>query len=206
MLRVVLAQVTQRQNVSRLVVCTAFVRYPHLYSVDRHAARYVGQRLHGGLVVVAEEVTKEEVPVLVVTVNVYLILRHLCAAFAAHTLALRVLLRHQCLHFQLAELQSYLHAEQRLRAADKTAVQIHRNVTAFYRLDNIVLLAFVRKFQVLLVKTERRLGVVVQVEVQLVAYLAVDRRLDLLVKVEDVVVARTLCQRWVVDVLVLEAE
>ena len=92
MLRVVLAQVTQRQDVSRLVVSTAFVRYPHLYSVDRHAARYVGQRLHGGLVVVAEEVTKEEVPVLVVTVDVYLVLRHLCTAFAAHTLALRVLL------------------------------------------------------------------------------------------------------------------
>ena len=174
MLRVVLAQVTQSQYVSRLIVRPAFVRYPHLYSVDRHPARYVRQRLHGGLVVVAEEVTKEEVPVLVVTVNVHLILRHLCAAFAAHTLAFRVLLRHQCLHFQLAELQSYLHAKQRLRAADKTAVQIHRNVTAFYRLDDIVFFAFVCKFQVLLVETERRLGVVVQVEVQLVANLAVD--------------------------------
>ena len=89
---VVLTQVTQREDVSCMVVRAAFVGYPHLYTVDCHAASYVRQRLHGCLVLVAEEVTEEEVSVLIVVGYAHLELCHLCAAFAADTLALAVLL------------------------------------------------------------------------------------------------------------------
>ena len=110
------------------------------------------------------------------------------------------------MYLEFAELQTNFHTEQCLRTADQTAVQIHRHVTCLNRLNDIILLAFVPEFQVLLVETERCFGVVVEAEVQLVANLAVDGGLNLLIEIEDVIVTRTLGQRWVVDVLVLESE
>ena len=73
-------------------------------------------------------------------------------------------------------------------------------------MDDIVFLAFVVEFDILLVEGERGLGVVAHVEVHLLAYFALDARLDLLVEIEDVIVPRTLCQGRVLDVLVLESE
>ena len=89
-------------------------------------------------------------------------------------------------------MQTDLHAEQSLRTADEGAVQVHGDVTALDVLNDIVFLAFVGEFEVLLVETERRLGVVVEAEVQLVTDFTVDGCLNLLIEIEDVVVARTL--------------
>ena len=73
-------------------------------------------------------------------------------------------------------------------------------------MDDIVLLAFVVQFEVRGVERERCLRVVTEVEVHFRTYLTLNARLDLLVKIEDVIVAGTGRQRGVVDILMLETE
>ena len=57
-----------------------------------------------------------------------------------------------------------------------------------------------------MVETERRLGVITEVEVQSRTYLSLNARLDLLVEIEDVVVSRAQRKRRVRDILMFEAE
>ena len=144
--------------------------------------------------------------VLVVTVARHFEVGHLRAALAAHRLTLRVLLTYQRLHFQFPELQIGLHAEQRLTASNKARVQVHRYVARLNTLDNVILFALVRQFQVLLVERERCLRVVRQVEIQLIAHLAVHAHLYLLVEIEDVVITSTLRKARIFNVLVLKSE
>ena len=144
--------------------------------------------------------------VLVVTVARHLEVGHLRAALAAHRLTLRVLLTYQRLHFQFPELQIGLHAEQRLTASNKARVQVHRYVARLNTLDNVILFALVRQFQVLLVERERCLRVVRQVEIQLIAHLTVHAHLYLLVEIEDVVITSTLRKARIFNVLVLKSE
>ena len=186
----VLTKVREGDDVTRLVVVAAFVGDPDLDLVDRESARYIRHRSHRLFVVVAEEMAQEEMPVLVVAIAADVKLRRLCAALAAHRLRLAVLLGNQCLDFQLAELQIRLDTEQRLAAPNQRTRQIHRYVSGLYRLDDIVLFAFVVELQVLLVEREGRLGVVTHVEVQLLTHLTLDARLDLLVEVKDIIVSR----------------
>ena len=63
--------------------------------------------------------------------------------FAAHRLRLAVLLRNQGLDLQLTELQVRLDTKQRLATADERTRQVHRHVTCFDALDDVVFLAFV---------------------------------------------------------------
>ena len=73
-------------------------------------------------------------------------------------------------------------------------------------MDDIVLLAFVIDFDVLLVEGERGLGIIGKVEIQACTHFTLNARLYLLVKIEDIIVARTLGKGRVVDELVLETE
>ena len=88
----VFTKVRKSHNISRLVVVTAFIGDPNLYLVDRYARRNIRRTLHCFLIVVAEEMTQEEMPVLVVVITRDVELRHLCTALAAHRLSLAVLL------------------------------------------------------------------------------------------------------------------
>ena len=186
----VFSEVRKGNNIARLVVVAAFVGDPDLNLIDRESARYIRHTRHRLFVVVAEEMTQEEMSILVVVIAADVELRSLCAALAAHRLRLTVLLRNQCLDLQLAELQVRLDTEQRLAAPNQRTRQVHRYVSGLNRLDDIVLFAFVVELQVLLVEREGGLGVVTHVEVQLLTHLTLDARLDLLVEIENIVVAR----------------
>ena len=104
--------------------------------------------------------------VLVVGITTDIEFCHLRTALTAHRLSLTVLLRNQSLDAELTELEVCLDTEQGLTASNERRRQIHRDVTRLDRLDDIVLFAFVIEFEVLLVKGERRLRVVREVEVQ----------------------------------------
>ena len=89
---VILTQVCQCDYVTCLFIVRTLIGHPHLNTVNGHTARYVWQRFHSLLIVIAEVVTEEEVTVLVIVVDRHLKVRRLCATFAAHGLTLRVLL------------------------------------------------------------------------------------------------------------------
>ena len=144
--------------------------------------------------------------VLVVTVRGNLETCHLCAALGAHRLALRVLLRQQRLHLEFAELEVGLDTKQRLRSGDEARVEVHADVARLEALDDVVLAAFVGQFEVGAVEVERRLGVVVQVEIDLIAHFTIDAYLNLVVENQMAVVAGALGQGGVVDELLLPAE
>ena len=149
---------------------------------------------------------EEEMAVLVVGITTDIELRHLRTALTAHGLRLAVLLRNKGLDAELTELEVSLDTEQRLASPDKRRRQIHRDVTRLDRLDDIVLFAFVVQFEVLLVKRERRFGVVGEVEIEFRSYFTLDAGLYLLVKIEDVIIARLERQGRVRDILMLESE
>ena len=205
-MRTVLAQIGKGNDIACLLVVAPFVGDPYFNLVDLDAAGYIRHARHRFFVSVTEEMGEEEMSVLVVTVAGDVEPRHLRAALAADGLRLAVLLADQGLDAELAELQVGLDTEQRLAAADKRRRQVHRHITCLDRLDDVILLAFVVQFEVLLVERERGLGVVTHVEVQLLAYLALDAGLDLLVEIEDVIVSRPHGKRRVRDILVLETE
>ena len=185
-----LTQVGESHDVTCLLVVTAFVGDPHLDLVDRSTRCDVRHRLHGLFVMIAEEMGEEEMAVLVVVVTRDVELRHLGTALTAHCLRLAVLLTDQGLDLKLTELQVGLDTEQSLTASDQRAGQVHCHVTCFDGLDDIVFLAFVVQLQVLLVKRERCLGVITEVEIQFRSHFTLNGRLDLLVKIEDVVISR----------------
>ena len=202
----VLAEVRKSHDVTRLVVVTAFIRDPNLYLVDCHARSDIGHTRHRRFVAVAEIVAQEEMSVLVVAVAADVELGHLRSAFAAHGLRLAVLLADERLNAELAELQVRLDSEKCLTASDERRGQIHRHITGFDRLDDVVLFAFVVQFEVLLVERERSLGVVTHVKIEFRTDFSLYAGLDLLVEIEDVVIARAYSKRRVGDVLVLESE
>ena len=145
-------------------------------------------------------------PVLIVFLGTYLELRQLRTALTIHCLALGVLLRNQALNLEFTELQRCLKTKQRLRSAYQRRVQIHRHITCLNRLNDIILLAFVCQFEILLVERERSLRVIVKVEIQARSHLTVHVHLNLLVKVKDIIIPRFLRQRRVIDILMLKAK
>ena len=126
--------------------------------------------------------------VLVVAVTGDIELRHLGATFGADRLTLRVLLADQGLDAQLAELEVGLDTKQRLATTDKRRVQIHRHISCLDGLDDIVFVSLVVELEVLLIKGETGLGVIVEVEVDFLAHFTIDRCLYFLVKIEDIVI------------------
>ena len=204
--RVILTQIHQRHNVTRLVIVSTFIGHPHFYTIDCHATSYIRQCLHRILILVAEIVTQEEVTILVITINRHLKTGRLRATLARYRLALAILLRQQRLHAQLAKLQIRLYTKQRRTSLYQTAIQVHRHITRLYRLNNIILFSLEIQFQVLLIKTKRRLRIIVHIEVQLIAHLAIHTQLNLLIKIEYVIIARTLCQRRIIHILMLKTK
>ena len=105
----------------------------------------------------------------------------------------------------LAELQFALHTEQLLCTRDEGAVEREVDVTGFQELDDFVFLALVFQCELVLV-VEGRLGVLVDVVVDLVADFGHHVELDVLLEDEVVVAFAAFRQRGVVAEAVLEAE
>ena len=187
---ITLRQVRKSYDITCLIVVAALVGDPNLNLVDRDTARDIRHGLHRLLEVIPEEMTQEEMAVLVVHIAADIEFGQLRTAFTAYRLRLTVLLADQRLNTKLTELQIRLDTEQRLAAANKRTRQVHRYITCLNTLNDIVLLALVIQLQILLVERERGLGVVTQVEIQLRTHLTLNTRLNLLVEIEDVVIAR----------------
>ena len=75
------------------------------------------------------------------------------------------------------------------------------DVTCLHQLDNLVLLAVVLQLQALGVKLKGGVGVVVQLQVHLVAHASIDAQVDFLVKVEGRGLTVADRQRGVLNVL-----
>ena len=133
--------------------------------------------------------------------NVNLKRRHLCTTFRRHTLRGGILLRQHRLQFQFAKLHVRTDTKQARSTFHQRVVRGEGNVTSLNQLDDFVLFAFIAQLQVLGIKVERGIGVVVQVHVHLVAHLTIDIQIDFLVKVNTLGLTVTLRQRGIVDVL-----
>ena len=88
----VLAEVFESNDITRLVIRSAFVGNPYLNFRNLQSARYVRHCFHCFLEVVAEEMREEEVAVLIVVVSGDVEACHLCSALAADCLRFAVLL------------------------------------------------------------------------------------------------------------------
>ena len=201
----VLTQLAEGHNVSGVRGRTALVRHPHLHAVHLDTGSHVGQRLHGAVVYLTKEMRQEEVAVLFIVGNVDLKRVGLRATFRRDALRGRLLLRQHGLQRQLAKLHVGAYAEEARCAVNERIVRGEGDVAGLHQLDNLVFLAVVLQLQVLRVEVERRIGVVVQVHVHLVAHLSVDAQVDFLVEIEGGGVTVADGQRRVVDVLLRHA-
>ena len=160
------------------------VGHPNLNAVDGDARGDGGQLLHALVVAVAEEVGQEEVAVLVVGIGRELKGGELYATARTYALCARLLLRNDGAQFQFAKLQVGTHAEERVGATNEARRRGHRYVARLEQFDDFILLALVTQFEVLRVKVEGGLTVVVEVHVYLIAHLTVQTKVDFLVEVE----------------------
>ena len=154
---------------------------------------------------VAEVLAEEEVSVFLVVEAAQLEVVGLCAALHGDVLRLALLVRHNRRNGGLAKLQLALHTKQLLGAGDKGAVERETDVTSLKELDDFVFLALVFQVELVLV-VEGRLGVLVDVEVDLVADFGNHVHLDIHIHDEIVVAFPLFAARGVVAVGVLEAE
>ena len=129
MLCIILSQIGKCHNIPGLIIITTLIGHPHFYSVNRYSTCDIGQSLHGLLIILAEIVAQKEVTILIITINWHFKRGCLCAASTRDRLALRILLRNQCLHTQLAKLQICLHTKQCRATAYQTVIQAHRHIT-----------------------------------------------------------------------------
>ena len=186
-----LAQVGQADEVARVGRSAVLIGRPHFDAVDDDARQHRGQLRHPVVIVVAEEVAEEEVAVFIVVGGRKLIVRQLHAALRLHRLGRTLLLGNHRLEFEAAELHVGAHSKKTLCTADEARVGGHRHVAGLDELHNLILLAFVAQFEALRIEVERGFGVVVEVHIDLVAHLSVEREVHLLVEVkaEDAAVA-----------------
>ena len=148
-----------------------------------------------------EELSKEEVAVLLIVVGTYLERCELLASLRRYARSRRLLLRSYKLQFQSAELQVGTQSEQRRGSLHQRRVGGERHVASLNELNNLVFLALILQLHVLGVEVERSVGVVVEVHVHLVAHTSVDVDIYLLIKVHGRGLAVADGKRRIVDVL-----
>ena len=112
-------------------------------------------------------------PVLLVVGGAELEVGSLCAALARCACRGALLLTEHRLKLHLSELEVGSQTEEAAYAGHQTHVAGERHVAGLDEFDYFVLLAIVLQLHVLRVKVEGCFGVVVQVQVYLVAHLAV---------------------------------
>ena len=200
-----LAQVGQGQQVAVLCDGGAHVGAPHFETDDLHVAPHHRQRGHGFVVVVVEVLREEVVAVFLVLVGPYLELVAAGAAFHLQVLGAGLLLAQHGVDGQFAEFQLRVEAEELLAAVDEACAQRKRDVGSLEQLQYVVLLALVLELYHVL-EVEGGLGVLVEVEVDEVAYLGVEVQLYVLVEVERVDVAFVACHVGVVAEVVHQLE
>ena len=156
-----LAEVGECYDVSRVAGRAGLVGHPHFHARYVDAGHHVWQRRHGLVVALAEVVREKEVAVLLIVGHVELKRCGLRPATRRDALRGRVFLRYDRLQFQLAELHVGAHSEQRAGPFYQRRVRGERHVACLDELYNLVFLAFVAQLDVLGVKVEGGVGVVV---------------------------------------------
>ena len=194
------SHVGEGNDVARVGRCRRLIGYPHFNAVDLHTAHDVGQVAHVVIIAVAEVVGKEEVAILIVVVDVNFKVGELHTALRIDGGGRRLLLGNYRLEFQLTKLQIGTHPKKGGGAADEGGVGGEADVTRFNEFDNFVLLTFVAQLQILGVKGECRIGVVVEVHVHLVAHLTVEVKVDFLVEVKSKHLAILFRKRGIINV------
>ena len=195
------AEIVESHDVSGIVRRSGLVRHPYLHTVDGDAGGQVGESLHRGVVLLAEEGGKEEVTVLLIVSHIQFKRSGLHTALAGDALRRRLLLRHHRLKFQLAELQIRTDTEKARCTAHQGRIARESHVTALHEFHDFVFLALVFQFHILGIIVERGIGVVVQVHIHLVTHLSVDREVDFLIKIHRRGLAVADGQRRIIDVL-----
>ena len=125
----------------------------------------------------------------------------LAAALARDAGAGTLLLADHCLHLQLAELEVGAQTEEAADAWHQAHIAGERHVASLDEFHNFVFLSVVLQLHVLLVEVKGSLGVIVQVQINLVAHLAVHREIDFLVEVKAERLSAAGGQSWVVHPL-----
>ena len=155
---------------------------------------------------IVEIAGKEEVPVLLVIRCIYFKGSELFATGAGDTLRRALFLKGHHLQFQLTKLHIRADTKEAAGALDKGRVGRERDITGLDEFDDFIFLAIVFQLHVLRIEVKGGVGVVVEVEVHLVADLTVDVEVDLLIEVHRGGLAVANWQRRVVDILECSAE
>ena len=155
---------------------------------------------------VSEETGEEEVSVLLVIGYIQLERSELHATLARHTLRGRLLLREHCLQLEFSKLHIGSQTEEAAGTLDKRRVAREGNITRLNQLDDFILLAVILQLHVLRIVVEGGIGVVIQVEVHLVANLTVQIQINLLIEVHHRGLSVADRQRRVVDILLVDTK
>ena len=193
-----LAEVGHCHEVARVSGRSVLIGHPNLHAVNLNARGNRGQLRHVGVVFVTEIVGEEKVSVFVVGICRKLIIGELHTALGTDALRTGLLLGNDRADLKFAELHVGANAEERRCAANERRVGGHGDVARLDELDDFVFLAFVAQLEVLCVEVEGGFGVIVKVEVHLVAHLAVDAEIYLLVEIKAEYLAVALRERGVV--------
>ena len=127
---------------------------------------------------------QEEVAVLVVIIGGNIERGGLCATFGVHRLSLWILLRNKRCGSQFAKLKFGFDTEQCGTTTNQRWSSGHAHITSFQILDNFVFLAFVSKFQVLIVEIKCRICVIRHIELHLITHRCCDGGLNLLIEIK----------------------
>ena len=154
----------------------------------------------------AEILREEEVTVFLVICHIKLERSKLHTTPARYTLGSRLLLREYRLQLELAKLHVGSYTEKTAGALDERGVAGKGYIARLNQLDNLIFLAIILQLHVLGIVVEGGIGVVIQVEVHLIAYLSIHVEIDLLIKVHHRGLAVADRQRRVVDILLVDAK
>ena len=202
----ILAQVGKGNDVAVVGGGRRLIGNPYLHASDGDAAGYRRQGLHVFVVLLAEVVGEEEVAVLLVVGGRELEGVGGRTALRGYALRGRLLLADHGLHLQSTKLNVGAQTEQTADTGHQAVVGGHADVTGLHQFDDFVLLAVVLQFQALRVEIHRGIGVVVQLQVYLVAYATGQAQVYLFVEVEARHFAAIGGQRGVVHLLGIHAQ
>ena len=155
---------------------------------------------------VSEETGEEEVAVLLVIGYIQLKRSELHATLARHTLRGRLLLREHSLQLEFTKLHIGSQTEEAAGTLDKRRVAREGNITRLNQFDDFILLAIILQLHVLRIIVEGGIGVVIQVEIHLVANLTVQIQINLLIEVHHRGLSVADRQRRVVDILLVDTK
>ena len=176
-------QVHEGHNVSGFFGHGPTVGHPNLQPGNLHRTvddRQGGQRI---FVLIAEIMTQKEVPIGLVLIRFNFKLLRCCTPLNVDALALAALLGKQGGYRGFAKLELAFHPKQRLRTGDQAGGHGQTNVSQFQRLNNVVFLSAKIQLRFIL-KSKRRLRIVVHLQIQTIAHFARGVYLHALIKIQ----------------------